>query len=70
MDLKFAQTQKIVYQWRGPFRVIRVKAEYRIINAAGELEERSGYRVKGAADETCRLMNLAHDQCNRIEVPR
>lgn len=56
--------------WRGPFTVKRFRRQYKILNAKGETE-RSGwpdYAYKGAAEEVCRLMNLAGAQCD--EVPK
>lgn len=46
------------YEWRGPFWVKRAGRGWKIVNRYGD-EERLGYRYKGAADEECRLMNLA-----------
>jgi|KBSMisStaDraftv2_1062788.scaffolds.fasta_scaffold00291_20 hypothetical protein len=52
--------------WRGPFKVARDgRAKWKIVNAQGGAE-RLGYRYKGAADEECRLMNLAEPYCDAI----
>jgi hypothetical protein len=51
--------------WRGPFAVKRAgRSTWKIVNRYGETE-RLGYRDKGAADEECRLMNLAHAFCDQ-----
>ena len=55
------------YEWRGPFTVVRDgRAKWKIINRHGGAE-RLGYRYKGAADEECRLMNLAQSFCEVVE---
>lgn len=47
------------YEWRGPFSVAKDgRSRWKVVNRLGETE-RLGYNYKGAADEECRLMNLA-----------
>jgi hypothetical protein len=51
--------------WRGPFRVVRAgRGAWKIINRHDDVE-RMGYRYKGAADEECRLLNLAQSYCDK-----
>jgi hypothetical protein len=60
----------MAYVWRGPFRVMRDgRAKWKIVNAQGT-EERLGYRYKGAAEEECRLINLAQQYCDKDDEPR
>jgi hypothetical protein len=39
------------------------RGKWKIVNSHGTTE-RLGYRYKGAADEECRLMNLAQSFCD------